>query len=269
MPSFLLERAAAAGASTHGRARCMSKSIYQRVRACRQRPSRQERSSRRETGGAGARRRSAVAGNRRPQALRRGAKRSPGYRHVRAPVSDSPLLHTYGAGAGRITNLTHRKRGTSESGPEGVVKNDANCELSSDPWHYLEPLPPKTRRNRLSEPRWSTGRRCASAPVRYAGSQIGPFLTTPYPPKPRERFGCRCERRASGWGRQPSGPRALGSEPAAWAMWRRMRRQPEPSARDPSGTAGRPSARPYIASWKVREITSSCCSRVRLWKFTA
>lgn len=37
----------------------------------------------------------------------------------------------------------------------------------------------------------------------------------------------------------------------------------------PSGTARRPSARPYIASWKVREITSSCCSRVRLWKFTA
>lgn len=46
-------------------------------------------------------------------------------------------------------------------------------------------------------------------------------------------------------------------------------RQPVPRARGPSGTAHRPSTRPYIASWKVREITSSCCSRVRLWKFTA
>lgn len=25
----------------------------------------------------------------------------------------------------------------------------------------------------------------------------------------------------------------------------------------------------YMPSWKVREMTSSCCSFVRLWKFTA
>lgn len=103
MPSFLLERAAAAGASTHGRARRMSKSIYQRVRAWRQRPSRRERSAR---------------------------ARRMGHAAPNAPATRAP------------------------------------------------------------------------------------------------------------------GP-------------------------GPSGTAHRPLSRPYIASWKVREITSSCCSRVRLWKFTA
>ena len=45
------------------------------------------------------------------------------------------------------------------------------------------------------------------------------------------------------------------------------------SARTFAGDGGRPlrweSSVVYMLSWKVREMTSSCCSFVRLWKFTA
>ena len=73
---------------------------------------------------------------------------------------------------------------------------------------------------------------------------------------------------ASTHGRARCMSKSIYQRVRAWRQ-RPSRRERSARARGPSGTARRPSARPYIASWKVREITSSCCSRVRLWKFTA
>ena len=53
--------------------------------------------------------------------------------------------------------------------------------------------------------------------------------------------------------------------PKVSTEWTRPRTASGPIARPLSSMR----AKPYIASWKVREMTSSCCSRVSLLKFTA